>query len=115
MSRRCGRLRRGRGRGHCSFTRTGSGSIAWAELKSMVNVLHWNAPSGGLETVQEGPLLPKEYAGETAAADIVLDKAGRFAYVANRLDDFLATFTVSSTDGRLTDPAGADIVRWEDP
>jgi 6-phosphogluconolactonase len=71
-------------------------------MKSTVNVLHWNAQSGALETVQEVPLLPEGYSGETGAADIVLDKAGRFAYAANRLDDFLASFTVSPTDGKLT-------------
>jgi 6-phosphogluconolactonase len=84
------------------FHPNGRWAYCVTEMKSTVNVLHWNAQSGALETVQEVPLLPEGYSGETGAADIVLDKAGRFAYAANRLDDFLASFTVSPTDGKLT-------------
>src|SRR5260370_33558512 len=30
-----------------------------------------------------------------------MDRQGRFAYVANRLDDFMASFTISPADGKL--------------
>ena len=84
------------------FHPNGRWAYCVTEMKSTVCVLHWNAQAGALKTVQEVPLLPEGYTGETGAADIVFDKAGRFAYVANRLDDFLATFTVSATDGKLS-------------
>lgn len=73
-----------------------------AELTSTVSVLSWNAQTGTLETTQEVPLLPAQYHGEGAAADIVLDRTGRFAYAASRINDFIAAFAVSPADGRLT-------------
>jgi 6-phosphogluconolactonase len=72
------------------------------ELKSTVNVLRWDASRGALETTQEISLLPEGHQGPTAASDIVMDNRARFAYVANRLDDFLVTFAVSSGNGKLT-------------
>jgi 6-phosphogluconolactonase len=72
------------------------------ELKSTVNVLSWNASRGSLETRQEISLLRDGHQGPTAASEIVLDSRARFAYVANRLDDFIATFAVSPQDGKLT-------------
>ena len=45
---------------------------------------------------------PEGYSGPTAGDDIVFDSEGRFAYVANRLNDFLVTFSVSPDDGKMT-------------
>jgi 6-phosphogluconolactonase len=72
------------------------------ELTSTVVVLHWNAAQGTMEAVQTVELLPEGYKGETRACDIVFDRKGDFAYVANRDNDFMASFTVSGTDGKLT-------------
>jgi 6-phosphogluconolactonase len=84
------------------FHPNGKWAYCVTEMKSTVCVLRWDAAKGVLETVQEISLLPAGHTGETGAADIVLDHAGRFAYAANRLDDFLVTFTVSDADGKLT-------------
>lgn len=72
------------------------------ELNSTVNVLNWDSAQGALKTLQEISLLPESHTGPSAASDIVIDRHGRFAYVANRLDDFMASFTISPGDGRLT-------------
>ena len=72
------------------------------ELKSTVNVLRWDASRGALETTQEISMLPEGHQGPSAASDIAIDSRARFAYVANRLDDFLVTFAVSPGDGKLT-------------
>jgi 6-phosphogluconolactonase len=72
------------------------------ELTSTVVVLHWNAEKGTMESVQTVKLLPEGYKGETRGCDIVFDRKGDFAYVANRDNDFMASFTVSGTDGKLT-------------
>ncbi len=71
------------------------------ELKSTVNLLSWDAKQGALETLQEISLLPEGHQGPSAPSDIVMDRQGRFAYVANRLDDFMASFTISPADGKL--------------
>ncbi len=72
------------------------------ELKSTVNVLHWDASRGQLETTQEISLLPEGHQGPSAASEIVMDSHARFAYVANRLDDFLVTFAMSPEGDKLT-------------
>lgn len=72
------------------------------ELTSTVVVLHWNAEQGTLHEVQTVNLLPEEYKGETRACDIAFDRKGQFAYAANRDNNFMASFTVSDSDGKLT-------------
>lgn len=72
------------------------------ELKPRVCVLSWDAQKGSLTTVQDISLVPEGYQGRSAPADIAFDKHARFAYVASRLDDFMATFTISPTGGTLT-------------
>jgi len=71
------------------------------ELKPNINVLAWNPQRGDLTTVQDVSLVPEGYQGNAAPSDIAFDRDMRFAYVASRLDDFMATFSVSP-DGRLT-------------
>jgi 6-phosphogluconolactonase len=72
------------------------------ELKSTVNVLQWDGRKGSFERMQEISMLPDDYVGPTGAAEFVIDPNGRFAYASNRKNNFLATFTVSPADGRLT-------------
>ena len=72
------------------------------ELTPTVNVLGWDSDRGTLTTLQDISLVPQGYHGAAAPSDIVFDKEMRFAYVASRLDDFMATFTVGPDDGKLT-------------
>ena len=72
------------------------------ELKPTVNVLEWDSSRGTLTTIQDVALVPEGYHGKAAPGDIVFDKHARFAYVTSRLDDFMATFSISSKTGKLT-------------
>jgi 6-phosphogluconolactonase len=72
------------------------------EMASAVVVLKWDARPGVLETVQEVVMRPPDFQGTTAGDDIVIDRDGRFAYAADRFDDIIATFSISSADGKLT-------------
>ena len=72
------------------------------EVGSSVNVLDWDALKGVFTTKQLISTVPENHQGPSAPSDIVMDKAGRFAYVANRLDDFMVSFSVSPSDGKLT-------------
>jgi 6-phosphogluconolactonase len=67
-----------------------------------VNVLGWDSKRGELTTLQDISLVPEGYSGNAAPSDIAFDRNMNFAYVASRLDDFMATFAVSPTDGKLT-------------
>jgi 6-phosphogluconolactonase len=72
------------------------------EVGSSVNVLDWDALRGVLTTKQLISTVAEDHQGPTAPSDIVIDKSGRFAYVANRLDDFMVSFAISPADGKLT-------------
>jgi 6-phosphogluconolactonase len=72
------------------------------EMTSTVVVFHWNAEAGTLEAIQTVELNPEGYKGETGGCEIIFDSKGHFAYVANRLNDFMASFTISETDGKVT-------------
>lgn len=71
------------------------------EMGSSVSLYHWD-PKGSLSLVQTADLVPPDFTGRSQTAEIAFDRQGRFAYVSNRYDDFLATFLVSATDGTLT-------------
>jgi 6-phosphogluconolactonase len=81
-----------------------NGRVAYCvnELKPTVNVLGWDSKLGILTTLQDVSLVPEDYRGNAAPADIAFDRKMTFAYVASRLDDFMATFAVSPRDGKLT-------------
>ncbi len=72
------------------------------ELDSTVTVLDWDAQKGVLTAKQALSNLPEGHSGPSAPSEGVLDREGRFLYVANRLDDFMVTYAVSAEDGRLT-------------
>jgi 6-phosphogluconolactonase len=81
-----------------------NGRVAYCvnELKPTVNVLGWDGERGVLTTLQDVSLVREGYNGNAAPSDIAFDRKMNFAYVASRLDDFMATFAVSPADGTLT-------------
>jgi len=72
------------------------------EVGSSVNALSWDASKGVFATLQLISTVPESHKGPSAPSDVVMDKAGRFIYIANRLDDFMVSFSISPTDGKLT-------------
>ncbi|HEX3473093.1 MAG TPA: lactonase family protein, partial [Silvibacterium sp.] len=73
------------------------------ELISAVEVLRWDGRAGTLTPVQEVRMTPDDYTkGDATGSEIVVDRAGRFAYAANRGVDQLVSFGVDPTTGKLT-------------
>jgi 6-phosphogluconolactonase len=73
------------------------------ELDSSVQVLQWHPRTGVLEVVQKVGLIPADYHGPTSTGcDIVITRAGDFAYAANRGYDCLVSFRLDADTGRLT-------------
>jgi 6-phosphogluconolactonase len=72
------------------------------EVGSSVNVLDWDANKGVFTTAQLISTVPEGHTGPSAPSEVIIDKAGRFVYLANRLDDFIVSFSVSPRDGKLT-------------
>jgi len=72
------------------------------EVGSSVNVLDWDAKKGVFTTAQLISTVPEGHTGPSAPSEIIIDKTGQFVYLANRLDDFMVSFSVSPADGKLT-------------
>jgi 6-phosphogluconolactonase len=66
----------------------------------MVTVFAVNG--GGLREIQSLSTLPEDYKGSNTAAEIQIDKAGRFIYTSNRGHDTIAVFAIDADKGTLT-------------
>ena len=85
------------------FHPNGKWAYCVLELSSEVAALRWDAQAGSLTTMQTLSLVPDGYKGrDPHASEIVLDRAGKFVYAADRFDDVLVSFKVDSATGKLT-------------
>ncbi len=85
------------------FHPNGKWAYCVLELSSEVAALRWDPQAGSLTTVQTVSLIPEGYAGKNPhASEIVLDRAGKFVYAADRFDDVLVSFRVNPATGKLT-------------
>ena len=57
---------------------------------------------GSLTTIQSTKLLPPGFHGDPTGCDVVLDPAGRFAYVAERGYDHILAYSVDPATGKLS-------------
>ncbi len=90
------------------FHPAGKAAYCVNELNSSVEVLSWSSVDGSLKPVQRVSLSPRpdNPAGgkfSNTACDAVLTRDGRFAYFANRGDDFLLGFHIDPATGKLTE------------
>ena len=72
------------------------------ELSSAIDVLAWNSKDGSLHSVQHLGLVPKDYHGQAAASEIVIDRTGRYAYASIRFWDKIVAFSIDPATGKLT-------------
>jgi 6-phosphogluconolactonase len=86
-----------------------NGKVAYCvnELNSTVTVLKWGSVGGSLTPIQTVPLLPAGVGAKhgnitNTGCDAVLTNDGKFAYFANRGDDFLIGFHIDPDSGALT-------------
>jgi 6-phosphogluconolactonase len=90
------------------FGRGGKVAYCVNELDSTVDVLSWKASDGSLAAIQQVSLSPKAIAANgskitNTACDTVLTRDGRFAYFANRGDNFLLGFHIDPATGKLSE------------
>ena len=81
-----------------------NGVIAYCmnEMASTVSVLRWNKADGKFTTVSQLPLNPDPAKGPNTGCDTVITRDGRFAYFANRGDDFILSAKADPQTGALT-------------
>lgn len=92
----------GSGPRHFAFHPTGKFAYAVCELNATVISYTYDATRGTLAQTQVTTLLPSSIVGTRAAAEVVVDRAGKFLYVSNRGYDALLVYSINSTTGQLT-------------
>lgn len=92
----------GSGPRHFAFHPTGKFAYAVCELNATVISYNYDATRGTLSQTQVTTLLPSSIVGQRAAAEIVVDRAGKFLYVSNRGYDALLVYAINPTTGQLT-------------
>ncbi len=84
-----------------AFHPNGRWAYCVTELNSEVMLLLWDEERGELTTRQRVSLLPAGFTERSQACEVVLDRAGRFAYAADRYYDGVYRFTVDAKTGEL--------------
>lgn len=87
---------------HLSFHPTAKFAYVNGEASSTVSTFSYDASRGALREIQTVSTLPAGFSGANTSSEVLVDRAGRFAYVSNRGHDSIAVFTVDQVTGRLT-------------
>ncbi len=90
----------GDGPRHFVFHPNGHWLYALMEESSTIISFRYDAANGALALQEKVSTLPAGFAGTSFASEILISRDGRFLYVANRLHDTIAVFTIE-TNGRL--------------
>jgi 6-phosphogluconolactonase len=97
------KLAQGTGPRHAAFSRNGVQMYVLGELQSTVTAFHMIGADDFVPTVfQRISALPKGFSGRNDAAEIALDRSGKFLYTSNRGNDTIAVFNVQRRGGRLS-------------
>ncbi|MBZ9780114.1 lactonase family protein [Pseudomonas sp. REP124] len=72
------------------------------ELDSTVTTYTLSVDNGALVPQQVVSALPESFTGDSTAAEIEVDRAGRFLYASNRGSDTIATFSIDQQTGWLS-------------
>lgn len=92
---------------HVAFHPGGRHAYVVNELDSTVTTYAYDRATGQLTPLQVLPTLPETFTGNSRAAEIEVDRGGRFVYVSNRGHDSIGVFAVDPRTGLLRF-AGAD-------
>ena len=95
-------VREGAGPRNLCFHPTQPWAYLVNELDSTVLACRFDAGTGALQPLQWLSTLPDTFTGNSRAAGIQLDAAGRTLYASNRGHDSLAVYAVDPASGRLT-------------
>jgi 6-phosphogluconolactonase len=91
----------GMGPRHLVFGRGAKFAYAICEMGSSVVAFSYDSAKGALKPIQTISTLPSDFKGQSTAAEIAVDKSGRYLYASNRGDDSIAVFSVDAGTGLL--------------
>lgn len=95
------RLPPGSGPRHLAFHPGGRFAYLVDEMTSRITAFSHDPAKGRLTEIQSISTLPEGYTAENTAAEIVVDRAGRFLYASNRGDDSIVAFAIDPAGGKL--------------
>lgn len=112
----CAVTREGAGPRHLAFHPRAPFAYVVNELDSSVTAYRFDAETGALDAFQIVSALPDSFTGNSRAAGIQVDAAGRFLYSSNRGHDSIALFAIDGESGRLSflgaQPTGGQTPRF---
>jgi 6-phosphogluconolactonase len=92
----------GAGPRHLTFSPDGKFVYVINELASTISVFTYDTPRAAMTEVQIVSTLPKDFSGNSTAAEIATHPSGKFLYGSNRGHDSIALFAVDQKSGKLT-------------
>ena len=92
----------GLGPRHFAFGRGAKFAYAICEMGSSVVVFSYDREKGSLQPIQTVSTLPSDFTGQSTAAEIEVDKTGRYLYGSNRGSDSITVFAIDQQKGTLT-------------
>jgi 6-phosphogluconolactonase len=93
--------RPGSGPRHCVFHPNGKWVYCLNELLSTIDTLAWNAETGELKQMSEARARAPHFNGVSKAAQLAVDRSGRYLYASDRGDDMLVVFRIDASTGAL--------------
>jgi len=106
--------REGAGPRHLAFHPSKPYAYVVNELDSTVTTYRFSADTGAMEPLQILSALPSTFTGNSRAAGIAVDRAGRTLYASNRGHDSIAVFRIDADSG-LLEFLGADLTQGRTP
>ena len=91
----------GEGPRHMDFHPNGRFVFLLNELGNSINSYRYETESGTIELIDSISSLPKEFVGESIAADIHVHPNGKFLYASNRGDDSIIICSINEDNGTL--------------
>jgi len=95
-------LHPGWGPRHLAFHPNGRYLYLISEMGSMITTFAYDAARGAVKELQTVSTLPEGFAGKSTAAEIQLDREGKFVYASNRGDDSIGVFAIDANTGTLS-------------
>jgi 6-phosphogluconolactonase len=92
----------GLGPRHFAFGRGAKFAYAICEMGSSVVVFSYDREKGALQPIQTISTLPPDFTGQSTAAEIEVDRTGRYLYASNRGSDSITVFGIDQQKGTLT-------------
>ncbi|HLK65299.1 MAG TPA: lactonase family protein [Bryobacteraceae bacterium] len=96
------RIEPGSGPRHLAFDPKGKFAYLASEMAATVTAFSYDSGKGELHQLQTISMLPPDFTGTKAAAEIAVHPSGKFVYASNRGHDSIVIYSVDPSKGTLT-------------